>query len=355
MNVTDAAEKVLVQAGQPLTVREITREILDQGLWVSRGKTPEATVGAQLGTEIKYKQKDSRFVRTAPSTYAINDGNLPLVQPKKRKARAQTTPKSAKRLAREEKVSTSPMTYLEAAETVLTEDSDGDPMHYQTITKTALGRGLLAPKGLTPSATMNAQLVTNVNKAKATGDESRFTKLGKGFYGLSAWDDGSVKNTIAKHNRTVRKDLREKLHSMKPAEFEELVGQILAEMGFDEIEVTKVQGDGGIDVRGTLVVAGSFPVKMAVQVKRWKNNIQSPEVQKVRGAATADEKPLLITTSGFSKGARDEAEKIGATPVGLMGGEELVSLMIEHGIAVKRNSYDVIDLEDSNVQREFEV
>jgi hypothetical protein len=36
---------------------------------------------------------------------------------------------------------------------------------------------------------------------------------------------------------------------LTPTQFEELVGQLLAEMGFESIEVTKYGGDGGIDVR----------------------------------------------------------------------------------------------------------
>ena len=56
---------------------------------------------------------------------------------------------------------------------------------------------------------------------------------------------------------------------MKPGEFEELISQLLAEMGFELVEVTKLSSDGDIDVRGTLVVGDAVKIKMAVQVKRW--------------------------------------------------------------------------------------
>lgn len=45
---------------------------------------------------------------------------------------------------------------------------------------------------------------------------------------------------------------------------------LLAEMGSEIVEVTKLSGDGGIDVRGTLVVGDVVRIKMAVQVKKWK-------------------------------------------------------------------------------------
>lgn len=47
-------------------------------------------------------------------------------------------------------------------------------------------------------------------------------------------------------------------------------------MGFEEMEVMRSRGDGGIDVRGTWVITDGVSIKMAVQVKRWKNNVQAP-------------------------------------------------------------------------------
>ncbi|MFH0967826.1 MAG: restriction endonuclease, partial [Methanobacteriota archaeon] len=50
-------------------------------------------------------------------------------------------------------------------------------------------------------------------------------------------------------------------------------------LGFDSVSVTRISGDGGIDVRGTLVVGDVIKTKLAVQVKRWKNNIQAPVIR----------------------------------------------------------------------------
>jgi restriction system protein len=120
-------------------------------------------------------------------------------------------------------------------------------------------------------------------------------------------------------------------------------------MGFDEIEVTKYHGDKGIDLRGTLVISGGIEVKMAIQAKRWKNPVQAPEVQKVRGATSANERGMIITTSKFSAGARAEAERAGFTPVGLIDGEELIGLMVKHEIGVRRESQVVIELNESSL------
>jgi restriction system protein len=76
---------------------------------------------------------------------------------------------------------------------------------------------------------------------------------------------------------------------------------------------------------------------MAIQVKKWKlkNNIQSPVVQQVRGSLGAHEQGLIITSSDFSDGAIKEAAQPDKTPIALMNGEQLVMLLMEHGIGIK--------------------
>jgi restriction system protein len=49
-------------------------------------------------------------------------------------------------------------------------------------------------------------------------------------------------------------------------------------------------------------------------------------------------------TSDFSKGAKDEAERADATPVRLMNGEQLVALLVENEIGVRRTPLQLIGL-----------
>lgn len=151
---------------------------------------------------------------------------------------------------------------------------------------------------------------------------------------------------IEQHNSEVRKKLHVRLHAIDPADFETLIGQLLAALGFEDVEVTAKSGDGGIDVRGTLVVGDVIRTRMAVQVKRWKQSVQKPIVQQVRGSLGAHEQGLIITTSDFSAGAREEARRVDAIPVGLMHGEQLVALLVEHDIGVRRTTHDLIELGD---------
>ena len=87
---------------------------------------------------------------------------------------------------------------------------------------------------------------------------------------------------------------------------------------------------------------------MAVQVKRWKGNVQVPVVQQVRGSLGTHDQGLIITTSDFSSGATEEARRPNAVPVALMNGDQLVALLVEHNIGVHRISYDLIELGETD-------
>jgi len=58
----------------------------------------------------------------------------------------------------------------------------GKPLHSKKITKIALNRGWLKTVGETPEATMNAQLIVDINSKK---DKSRFIKTAPSVFGLN--------------------------------------------------------------------------------------------------------------------------------------------------------------------------
>jgi restriction system protein len=165
--------------------------------------------------------------------------------------------------------------------------------------------------------------------------------------GLSSWESQGLAGLIEAHNREVRKKLLQRLLEMPADEFEKLVALLLTAMGFEDVTVTPYSGDKGIDVKATLVVGESIRTRMAVQVKKWKNNVQAPVVQQVRGSLSTHEQGLIITTSDFSKGAYEEASIVDKTPVALMNGEQLVDLLTENNIGVIRTSYDLIELTEN--------
>ena len=68
----DIAFQILKEAGKPLHSKEITKIALERGWLKTAGKTPEATMNAQLVVDINSKKEKSRFIKTAPSTFGLN-------------------------------------------------------------------------------------------------------------------------------------------------------------------------------------------------------------------------------------------------------------------------------------------
>jgi len=68
----DIAYQILQEAGKPLHYREITDIALEKGLLRTDGKTPWATMNAQLAMDIKNNGDNSRFHRAEPGKYAVS-------------------------------------------------------------------------------------------------------------------------------------------------------------------------------------------------------------------------------------------------------------------------------------------
>ena len=323
MDALEASKKVLEETGQLLHYQVITEQILSRDLWQSDGKTPERTINARISGDIKEKGKDSKFIRIQPGVYGLRDwlGDV------------------------DDDNSDQRMSFTDAAEFVLDQYANQQPMHYRDITDRILELNIVDTEGKTPEATLYAMVLTEIKRFSERGEKPRFVKYGKGMVGLRRWMGEGLAYQIERQNRDVRKKLLAHVQSISSEEFERLVGQLLGEMGFEDVEVTNHSGDGGIDIRGTLVVGDVIRTRMAVQAKKWKNNVHSPVVQQVRGSLGAHEQGMIITTSGFSKGAKDEAERSDAIPVALVNGEQLVDLLIEHEVFVKRVGYELITLD----------
>ena len=69
----DAAAKVLAEAGQPMTTKEMIETMAAKGLWTSPGgKTPHATLYSSILREVAKKGAEARFVKTERGKFAIN-------------------------------------------------------------------------------------------------------------------------------------------------------------------------------------------------------------------------------------------------------------------------------------------
>ena len=72
-----AIDKVLGSSATPLHYKEITEQIISDGLRQSLGATPAATVNAQISASIKKDGNQSPYVRVAKGTFALAKPRTP--------------------------------------------------------------------------------------------------------------------------------------------------------------------------------------------------------------------------------------------------------------------------------------
>ena len=329
--ILEGARLILEQNAEPMSAQQITEQLLSRGLWSTNGKTPCATVSAALYVDIKKLGTKSSFVKAGKGTFALNH----------RKPNKKPDFKSAP--------PTSPTTlsFLDCAIKVLREEAEMKPMHYREITNRALSHGWLISNGLTPDASMGSQIYTDIKKCESQGRRSAFT-IKKGFVGLAEWNGSPLEQQIEQHNENKRKELLQRVMQLEPDEFEKLVQILLICMGFTQVEQTRLSGDHGVDVKGTLSIHDAIKLKLAVQAKRWKKNIQSPHIQALRGSLRTYEQGVFVTTSDFSKGAKAEAMRKDAhCDIALINGSQLIDNLVKYHIGITQNRHHLLELKES--------
>jgi restriction system protein len=132
--------------------------------------------------------------------------------------------------------------------------------------------------------------------------------------------------------------LLERVKSVSPAGFEQLVVDVLVALGYggsrkDAAQVVGRGGDEGID--GIINEDRLGLDTIYVQAKRWQATVGRPEVQRFAGALQGQRarKGVFITTSSFSADARAYAAGLQTTIV-LIDGPTLAQLMMDAGVGV---------------------
>ena len=137
-----------------------------------------------------------------------------------------------------------------------------------------------------------------------------------------------------------------RLLTIKPDNFERLCQLMLRESGFIEVKVTGKSGDGGIDGHGTIRLGGLISFPVVFQCKRWKNSVPAATVRELRGSmAGRADKGLLIATSSFTLGARQEATRDGVPPIDLIDWQLLCEKLKELGLGVSTQQVERVEID----------
>ena len=135
------------------------------------------------------------------------------------------------------------------------------------------------------------------------------------------------------------KELLEELKTVSPSRFEHIVVDLLVKMGYgrsrkDAAEAIGGKGDEGVD--GVISEDKLGLSRIYVQAKRWDSTyVGHAEIRNFSGALDFKhaEKGVFITTSGFTRDAREGAERSSKRII-LIDGSGLAKLMIEYDVGV---------------------
>ena len=129
--------------------------------------------------------------------------------------------------------------------------------------------------------------------------------------------------------------LIETMRNIKPDQFERLCQRLLRELGFVNVEVTGRSNDGGIDGKGIIKLGGVLSYHVVFQAKRYEGTVSPSIIRDFRGAMSGRaDKGLILTTGSFSREAKKEATRDGATPIDLIDGNEFAERLKELGLGV---------------------
>ncbi len=130
------------------------------------------------------------------------------------------------------------------------------------------------------------------------------------------------------------------LKTCSPAFFERLVVDVLVKMGYGGTrqEAGKAIGKSGDEGIDGIINEDRLGLDVIyIQAKKWDkdNSIGRPEIQKFAGALMGQkaQKGIFITTSTFTKEAREYAGQIGSKII-LIDGIMLAQLMIDYNVGV---------------------
>lgn len=148
-----------------------------------------------------------------------------------------------------------------------------------------------------------------------------------------------VERALSTNRAAVEGEVLQAALALSPTGFEDLVIRLLERMGYGKagsVERTSASGDAGVD--GIISQDPLGLDRIYVQAKRYAEDrtIDRPKIHEFAGALLGKQgdRGVFITTSRFSSGAVQEAERINAR-IELIDGRRLAELLVAYGVGVQ--------------------
>jgi restriction system protein len=165
-----------------------------------------------------------------------------------------------------------------------------------------------------------------------------------------------LQNMAHKVSKEARHQLRTYLSQMNPHAFEHLIKRLLDAMDYSNVIVTSASHDGGVDVLADASF-GINTLKTAIQVKRYKGNVDRPTLDQLRGSLHRFKavQGAIITLGGFALGAKNAAIEDSAAPIMLIDGEKLLDLLIEYEIGIQKAKIEYYNFDANSLETSHDI
>lgn len=125
---------------------------------------------------------------------------------------------------------------------------------------------------------------------------------------------------------------------LSPRAFEFFAGDLLEYLGLASVEVTRQTGDGGIDAVCEIVSGGLFHVPTGVQVKRQRQNVGRPEIDRFIGAlSNRFACGIFVTTAKFGQPSLQKAAA-SVPHVSTIDGDQVAEVLTTNGAGITPES-----------------
>ena len=157
----------------------------------------------------------------------------------------------------------------------------------------------------------------------------------------------SLRDLVNANVQEIKSRLVSELRDLTPRAFEHFCKEFLGHLGYRSVEVTRRSQDGGIDGYGNFR-QGAISIRSAFQAKRWTDNpVGRPDIDRFRGAIQGEyDHGVFLTTSRFSKDAKDASYRKGAITILLLDGPAIADLLVERGLGVRRLPVHLLDIDE---------
>jgi restriction system protein len=220
----------------------------------------------------------------------------------------------------------------------------------------------------TIKGTLHARLLNLADRGLISRDGNTYAITAAGLAWLRGFSDvssgqretpsSSKRTSVAEaaraHNEEQLDAFRARLMKLEPGEFEHFVKELLEAMEYEDVRVTKMSNDKGVDVVARHQF-GITEITEVVQVKRTEATITRPKIDELRGALPYHKaiRGTIISLGNFAKGAQEGALYVGAAPITLIDGKRLLDLCIKHEVGIKRRPVDIYEIDETFFAERF--